>query len=198
MRELILVRTFSCGSWFKSVLWFEVIERKKEVTVVKSQKYWIAPDCDVVVVGRCHVATVIEQPERFGLARADVEAEYRRFGEPLGLEGKARMAVLIRLFGAGWVRVRHHPVSDVWVFQLDPAGWESAKARVAAFLTAAAEAGVAGRWADAALLLTGPDGATRACSSAVSAEGGTLPEKWTRLSERLPGEVTGLIYLGGG
>lgn len=175
-----------------------VVEIDREVNVVKSQKYWIAPDGDVVVVGRCHIATVIEQPERFGLTREDVEAEYRRFGEPLGLEGKARMAILVRLFGAGWVRVRHHPVSDIWVFQLGPAAWESANTRVTAFLAAALEAGVAGRWADAALLLTGPDGATQGFSSAVPAEGGTLPEKWARLRTRVPGEAAGLVYLGGG
>jgi hypothetical protein len=156
--------------------------------MVRSQKYWISPDGELVVVDRCHVVSVIDQPARFNLTREAVEAEYRRFGEPLGLEGKAREAILVKLFGMGWVRVRHHPVSDVWVFQLDPSRWGAAQAAIGAFL-AAVDAGVAGRWADAAVLLTGPDGATRGYASAPAADGGTLSEKWDRLAAQVHREA---------
>ncbi len=74
-----------------------------------SAAFFISPDGEIIHVKTCHIETVISQPERFGLSLEQILKEYKETGEPLGLEGKARENILLRLIEQGWIRIRHYP-----------------------------------------------------------------------------------------
>jgi len=59
---------------------------------------------------------VIADPERFGLPRLQIETAYALAGEPLGVEGQAREALLRQVLGGGWIRIREH-VNRQWTVE---------------------------------------------------------------------------------
>ena len=148
----------------------------------RSEKYWLDPDGRVLPVPLCHVASVIGDPARFGLTGEEVREAYRRCAEPLGLEGRARAAILARLFAAGWVRVRHFERTDTWGFQFAADRPEALDGPVAAFVEAAVAAGIPNRYADVEFLLTPPGGPAEPLSSAERCPGGTFRSKFHELS----------------
>ena len=71
--------------------------------------YFISPTGEYVSVPRNHIATVIKDPEKFGLTSKKVEKAYAKYDEPMGLEGKARLELLTRIIRDGWIRIRRYP-----------------------------------------------------------------------------------------
>ena len=52
--------------------------------------FFISPGGEIVPVPINHISKVITSPELFNLTKEEIEAAYKKFNEPLGLEGKAR------------------------------------------------------------------------------------------------------------
>jgi len=71
--------------------------------------FFISPDGDILNVTASHIATVIENPERFGLSSGEIAAAYKACGEKLGLEGQARREIIAGLILREWIRIRHYP-----------------------------------------------------------------------------------------
>lgn len=74
----------------------------------KTGAFWISPRREVFEPRGSHIADVIAHPEKFGTTRARVEAAYKKYHEPLGLEGAAREEIIIELVKNGWVRLRNY------------------------------------------------------------------------------------------
>jgi len=73
-----------------------------------SVAFFISPTGDVIHVSDCHIATVIRDPETFSLTREEIEAFYKEYGERVGVEGKARREILLRIIADGWIRIRRY------------------------------------------------------------------------------------------
>lgn len=91
----------------------------------RADAYWLSPHGESIPVDTAHIREVIANPDRFGLDRAEVRQMFKDFNEPLGLEGKARSAIMTRLIEHGWIRVRLKPKSDLWIFDL----WDIRRSR---------------------------------------------------------------------
>lgn len=70
--------------------------------------YWISPKGEIINVAQNHIATVIENPETFGLTFEGIKEVYDSYGEPIGLEGKAREEIMLNLIREGWTRIRRY------------------------------------------------------------------------------------------
>jgi hypothetical protein len=70
--------------------------------------FFISPTGDLIHVSDCHIATVIADPDLFGLTREEIEAVYKEYGERIGVEGKARREILLRIIADGWIRIRRY------------------------------------------------------------------------------------------
>ncbi len=96
--------------------------------------FFISPAGELLSVATSHIAVVIADPQRFGVTRAFIEARHAQHGEPLGLEGRARSEVLVRVLEAGWIRVREQPPKSPvrWHLQVSTLN-DDHRARLAAF-----------------------------------------------------------------
>ena len=72
-----------------------------------NQRFWISPKLEVKQVSRTHINDVISNPEGFGLTKEEIDQEYAKHNEPLGLEGLARRDIIKHLLGEGWVRATY-------------------------------------------------------------------------------------------
>ncbi|MDF1822256.1 MAG: hypothetical protein P1U64_11810 [Alcanivoracaceae bacterium] len=76
---------------------------------MKSKGYWLSPTGQLLDVTRSsHVRAIIDVPEAFNLSAEAVRDAYAHFNEPLGLEGKARTALINRALESGFIRLRHY------------------------------------------------------------------------------------------
>jgi len=64
---------------------------------------------DLIYVLDNHIATVIRDPERFGVTPAEIQTVYGKYGERIGVEGEARRKLLIEVIRGGWIRLRRYP-----------------------------------------------------------------------------------------
>jgi hypothetical protein len=71
--------------------------------------FFLSQTGDLIHVPQNHISTVIAEPENFGLTREEIEASYKEYGERVGVEGKARREILLRIIGEGWIRIRRYP-----------------------------------------------------------------------------------------
>ncbi|MBI5251792.1 MAG: hypothetical protein HY912_20050 [Desulfomonile tiedjei] len=74
-----------------------------------SAAFFLSPNGHLVHVPQNHISTVIAEPENFGLTREEIEALYREYGERVGVEGKARREILLKIIADGWIRIRRYP-----------------------------------------------------------------------------------------
>jgi hypothetical protein len=71
--------------------------------------YWVSPSNKLIPVdGDNHIQMVIQKPEVFGLTKNEVNAEYLKYGEPVGQENKARESIILGLVKRGWIRIRQY------------------------------------------------------------------------------------------
>jgi hypothetical protein len=56
-----------------------------------------------------HIATVISDPQRFGLPLQEIQDAYSRHREKIGVEGEVRKELLLRIVADGWIRLRRYP-----------------------------------------------------------------------------------------
>lgn len=71
--------------------------------------FFISPKGQIILVENSHIRAVIKNPELFRLSKAYIKSMYKKHGEKIGIEGKAREEILRRVMGNGWIRLRRHP-----------------------------------------------------------------------------------------
>jgi len=83
--------------------------------------FFISPEGEIITVQTSHIAEIIRDPARFGLSKDEIYAEYRQYGEPVGIEGKAREKIISALIKGGWIRIRRYPrdSSKTWRINID-------------------------------------------------------------------------------
>ncbi|MFV9616347.1 MAG: hypothetical protein ACNYZG_10355 [Gammaproteobacteria bacterium] len=75
-----------------------------------SVAYWINPYGQILelpVVN--HITALVKEPEKFDLTKDYVEQLYAKFGEPVGIEGKARNQLIREVVANGFIRIRLYP-----------------------------------------------------------------------------------------
>ena len=82
-----------------------------------TQAYFVCPDSNLINVSSSHIDTVINGPEAFGCTGEEINSIYERFGEPIGLEGKAREVILKHLIQKGWMRIRKY--NNHWIINVN-------------------------------------------------------------------------------
>jgi single-stranded DNA-binding protein len=88
--------------------------------------YWILPKRVngklVIKVPTKHIDDIIKYPEKFGETKESVINDYKKHGERVGIEGKAREDIMERILKRGFVRVRFNMRQQRWsvqVYKLD-------------------------------------------------------------------------------
>lgn len=68
--------------------------------------YWINPEGEITGAPVKHILQVLHYPDYFGYTLDGVQNRFKKFGERLGWEGRAREEIFKELFTKGWIRVR--------------------------------------------------------------------------------------------
>src|SRR5208283_2662899 len=71
--------------------------------------FFLSQTGDLIQVPDSHIATIISDPQRFGLTLEEIQYAYSRHGERIGVEGEARKDLLLRIIADGWIRIRRYP-----------------------------------------------------------------------------------------
>ena len=72
--------------------------------------FWISPEGKLADLGGgAHINAIVRHPAKFGLTRDEIDREYETYGEPVGMEGKAREALILSVVKKGFVRIRLYP-----------------------------------------------------------------------------------------
>ncbi len=89
-----------------------------------NQSYWILSDGEIIdLEGYKHIGAVIDNPEKFGTTRKEIENIYKKYNEPFGIEGKARLEIIRKLIENDYIRIRLY-INRFWsvsVYKLN--GW---------------------------------------------------------------------------
>jgi hypothetical protein len=88
-----------------------------EANVLKTSArgaYFISPSGKFVPTTATHIATVISNPEKFGMTREQIDAVFAKYREKPGSEGNAREELLKQLISKGWIRVRKYNRPEKW------------------------------------------------------------------------------------
>ena len=62
--------------------------------------FFISPGGEIIPATINHIQKVSETPELFNLTKEEIESIFKKFDEPIGLEGKARNQILAGLIEA--------------------------------------------------------------------------------------------------
>jgi hypothetical protein len=82
--------------------------------------YWIKGNDITDMTTNSHISDVIYHPEKFGITKEEIENAYKKYGEKLQTEGKAREELIRKVSEKGWIRVRHYTGrKDYWSIQFD-------------------------------------------------------------------------------
>ena len=90
---------------------FFVIRKKMVLSkgVLPGNAYFIHPyKGQVIYVPRSHISLVISNPEKFHLNFDYIKVTYEKYGEKIGLEGRARREILLHLIDRGFIRIRKY------------------------------------------------------------------------------------------
>ena len=74
--------------------------------------FFISPLGEIIPGEINHINTVIKYSDKFGYSRDRIEEICRYHNERIGLEGKARLEIIVDLVRKGWIRVRRY--SNRW------------------------------------------------------------------------------------
>jgi hypothetical protein len=77
--------------------------------VLPGNAYFIHPyRGQVIYVPHSHISLVISNPEKFRLNFEYIKTIYEKYGERIGLEGRARREILLHLIDRGFIRIRKY------------------------------------------------------------------------------------------
>lgn len=86
---------------------------------MSSTAYWISPNNNVINVEISHIKSVIDNPEKYGIDKQIILKTYKKYGEKIGWEGKAREKIMVDLINKGWVRCRYFNRDGEWHVQVN-------------------------------------------------------------------------------
>lgn len=90
-----------------------------EKSGARAAAFW-ALGSEVYEVDTKHINFVREKPEIFDLTSEEIRDVYKKHGEKIGLEGKARAEIMHNLLKNGWLRIRHYVrPQDMWIIEFD-------------------------------------------------------------------------------
>jgi hypothetical protein len=76
----------------------------------------VSPSGKIVkLVNGSHIATIIANPERFGLTKEEIVDIHKKYNEQLGSEGNARDEIIVGLIKGGWLRVNYEVRIDAFL-----------------------------------------------------------------------------------
>jgi hypothetical protein len=75
---------------------------------MEGQGYWFRSNKLYELDGGKHITHIIRNPSIFGFTQENIKDEYRKWGEKIGFEGKARKALIIKACENGWIRIREY------------------------------------------------------------------------------------------
>ena len=90
---------------------FTIIRNKMVMNkrVLLGNAYFIHPrGGQVIYVPHSHISLVISNPEKFNLNFDYIKTIYEKYGERIGLEGRARREILLHLIDQGFIRIRKY------------------------------------------------------------------------------------------
>lgn len=71
--------------------------------------YWVNPYGQISPVTKgSHIADIIANPNKFGISRSEIESAYKKYGEKIGVEGKAREEIILDVLKGGFIRIRQY------------------------------------------------------------------------------------------
>jgi hypothetical protein len=74
---------------------------------LRSEAFFISPKGELVGVGMgTHIDIITSNPEKFGYTKEHVRKTYEKYGERIGVEGKAREELILDVVERGWIHVR--------------------------------------------------------------------------------------------
>lgn len=73
----------------------------EKISLVNHEAFWISPFSILLPVSDNHIGAVIRDPNIFGLTTDDIEADYAKENEQIGIEGCARMRIILDLVRPG-------------------------------------------------------------------------------------------------
>lgn len=98
-----------------------VFEEFNELNITEGSiiaAYFISPEGQAISTkGGSHIATIINDPETFGVTKEYIKGQYAKYNEKLGVEDNAREAVIKNLIDRGWIRLRRYP-NKFWSVQV--------------------------------------------------------------------------------
>jgi len=87
---------------------------------VQKQGYWIKGNKIIDVSDTSHINFILQHPQDFNLTKERILDTYNKYGEKLGVEGRARDEIIKKVSRAEWIRVRHYiEQRDYWSIQFD-------------------------------------------------------------------------------
>lgn len=95
---------------------------------MKYDKYWISPEGNIIPLEGSidrHIHMVIQNPEKFGISKKQIDALHKKYKEKLYSEGNAREEIITELLKKGWIRIRYVSQYDTFVIQLNVLGEKS-------------------------------------------------------------------------
>lgn len=78
--------------------------------------YWISSYGTIYDVKTNHIDFITDNLNKFNISKKEIEAIYKKYNEPNGLEGKARNEILTNQLKNGWIRIRKQRNS--WIIQI--------------------------------------------------------------------------------
>lgn len=87
---------------------------------VTNSGFFIHPTGVLVSVPETHIKLTINHHTKFGLTKEYINTIFKKYNEPLYLEGKAREEIIKKVLNKGWVRIRRYNRPRVyWSIQFD-------------------------------------------------------------------------------
>lgn len=85
------------------------------------KKKYKSETTDGVEFGKTHIHDLVDNCETFGFSQKEIKSIYRKYGEDVGNEGKARDEIMKTVISNGWVRIRHNTGRNIdhWIIQFD-------------------------------------------------------------------------------
>ena len=74
--------------------------------MVKGQMFWISPRGEILDFGTTHIQAIIDHPEKLGTNTKSIEDTYKKFNEPMSVEGDAREEIIVSTTKKGYIRIR--------------------------------------------------------------------------------------------
>lgn len=109
-------------NYYKNLQEMRLINKKRpsfQETGSSFSAYWVRYG-DVYEIDEKHIRFILDNPELFDTEKSNLISIYKKYGEKIGQEGKAREEIIKMVSKDGWIRVRHYQTpKNYWTIQVD-------------------------------------------------------------------------------